>query len=160
MTTDGQLEAQNGRKKLEDQKIDGEVTSWDNRKQHGQGQQIQLCSVSVQDGTAALGKPRMCSNLSLNSVPKVVPETVPMFVWLTKIIRNLEGGMPVASFLRSFFLRAINVVMVWPVHVQKALQASDKLQTKCDVCCACQTIFTFITSHSSITRAVDPQKSS
>ena len=44
--------------------------------------------------------------------------------------------MPAASILHPSFLQAINVVMLWPVHVQKVPQASEhlcpaKLQTRC-----------------------------
>ena len=50
--------------------------------------------------------------------------------------------MSAASFLHSSFLQAINVVMLWPVHVQKVPQTSEhlcpaKLQTRCNVYCAC-----------------------
>ena len=58
----------------------------------------------------------------------------------------LEGGMSAASFLHSSFLQVISAAMLWPVHVQKVPQASEhlcpeKLQTRCDICCACQSIF-------------------
>ena len=51
--------------------------------------------------------------------------------------------MSAASFLHSSFLQEINAVMLWPVHVQKVPQASEhlcpaKLQTRCNICCACQ----------------------
>ena len=54
---------------------------------------------------------------------------------------TLEDGMSAASFLHSSFLQAINVVMLWPVHVQKVPQALEhccpaKLQTRCNICCA------------------------
>ena len=57
--------------------------------------------------------------------------------------------MLAASFLRSSLLRVINAVMLWPVHVQKVPQASEhlcpaKLQTRYDICCACQSICPFI----------------
>ena len=50
--------------------------------------------------------------------------------------------------------------MVWPVHVQKVPQASKHLcpailQTRCDVCCACQSVCSFIPSDSCMARAVD-----
>ena len=77
---------------------------------------------------------------------------------------TLEGGMSAASFLHSSFLQAINAVMLWPVHVQKVPQASEhfcptKLQTRCDICCACQSICLFIPTDSGVPRTVDPQKS-
>ena len=67
------------------------------------------------------------------------------------------GGMSAASFLHSSFLQAINAVMLWPVHVQKVPQASEhlcpaKLQTRCDICCACQSICPFIPTDSSMPR--------
>ena len=68
-------------------------------------------------------------------------------------ISTLEGGMSAASFLHTSFLQAINAVMVWPVHVQEVSQASEhlcpaKLQTRCDICCACQSICPFIPTDS------------
>ena len=70
--------------------------------------------------------------------------------------------MSAASFLHSSFLQAISSVMLWLVHVQKVPQASEhlcpaKLQTRCDVCCACQSICPFIPTDSGMARAVDPQ---
>ena len=75
-----------------------------------------------------------------------------------------EGGMSAASFLHSSFLQAINAVMLWPVHVNKVTQASEhlcpaKLQTRCDIFCACQSICPFIPTDSGVPRAVDLQKS-
>ena len=60
-----------------------------------------------------------------------------------------EGGLSAASFLHSSFLRAINAVMLWPVHVQEVPQASEyicpaKLQTRCDICGAYQSVCLFI----------------
>ena len=54
-----------------------------------------------------------------------------------------EGGMSATSFTsfpHSLFLKAISVVMLWPVHVEKVPQASEhlctaKLQTRCHLCC-------------------------
>ena len=76
-----------------------------------------------------------------------------------------EGGMSAASFLHSSRLQAISAVMLLPVHVQKVPQASEhlcpvKLQTRCDICCACQSICTFIPTDSGVSRVVDPQKPS
>ena len=53
-----------------------------------------------------------------------------------------KRGLLAASFLNSSFLQASNNVMLWLVHVQKVPQASEhlcpaKLQTRCDICCAC-----------------------
>ena len=80
------------------------------------------------------------------------------------LFSTLEGGMSAVSFLHSSFLQVINAVMLWPVHVQKVPQASEhlcpaKLQTRCDICCACQSIWLFIPTDSSMLRTVDPQKS-
>ena len=77
---------------------------------------------------------------------------------------TLEGGMSAASFLHSSFLQAINAVMLWLVRVEKVPQASEhlcpaKLQTICDICCACQSICPFIPTDSGVPRTVDPQKS-
>ena len=77
---------------------------------------------------------------------------------------TLEGGMSAASFLHFSFLQAINAVMLWPVHVQKVPQTSEflcpaKLQTRCDICCACQSICPFIPTDSGVPRTVYPHKS-
>ena len=66
--------------------------------------------------------------------------------------------MLAASFLSSSFLRAASDVMLWLVHVQKAPRASKhpyraKLQTRCDVCWACQTFCPFILTDSGMPRA-------
>ena len=63
------------------------------------------------------------------------------------------GGMSAASFLHSSFLQAINAVMLWLVRVEKVPQASEhlcpaKLQTRCDICCVCQSISPFIPTDS------------
>ena len=70
---------------------------------------------------------------------------------------TLEGGMSAVSFLHSSFLQAVNAVMLWPVHVQKVSQASEhlypaKLQTGCDICCACQSMCPFIPTDSGMPR--------
>ena len=88
--------------------------------------------------------------------------------------------MSAASFLHSSFLQAINAAMLWPVHVQKVPQASEhlcpgklqticdiscacqficpgKLQTICDISCACQSICPFIPTDCGVPRTVDPQ---
>ena len=79
-------------------------------------------------------------------------------------LSTLEGGMSAASFLHSSFLQAVNAVMFWLVCVEKVPQASEhlcpaKLQTRCDICCACQSICPFIPTDSGVPRTVDPQKS-
>ena len=53
--------------------------------------------------------------------------------------------MSAASFLHSSFLQAVNAVMFWLVRAEKVPQASEhlcpaKLQTRCDICSACQSI--------------------
>ena len=63
-----------------------------------------------------------------------------------RLFSTVEGGISTASFLHSSILQVINTVMRWPVHVQKIPQASEhlcpaKLQTRCDICCACQSIW-------------------
>ena len=67
----------------------------------------------------------------------------------------LEGGMSAASFLHSSFLQAVNAVMLWLVRAEKVPQASEhlcpaKLQTRCDICCACQSICPFIPTDSGV----------
>ena len=69
--------------------------------------------------------------------------------------------MSAASFLHSSFLQAISDVMLWPVRVEKIPQASEhlcpaQLQARCDICCACQSICTFIPTDSGVPRTVDP----
>ena len=54
--------------------------------------------------------------------------------------------------------------MLWLVCVEKVPQASEhlcpaKLQTRCDISCACQSICPFIPTDSSMPRTVDPLKS-
>ena len=71
--------------------------------------------------------------------------------------------MSATSFLHSSFLQAISAVMLWPVHVQKVPQASEHLcpawlQTRCDICCACQSTCPFIPTDPGVPRAVDKQK--
>ena len=66
-----------------------------------------------------------------------------------KLYSTLKGRVSTASFLHFSFLQVISAVMPWPVHVQKVPQASEhlcpaKLQTWCDICCACQSICPFI----------------
>ena len=79
-------------------------------------------------------------------------------------LSTLEGGMSAASFLHPSFLQAVSAVMLWLVRVEKVPQASEhlcpaKLQTRCDICCACQSICPFIPTDSGVPRTVDPQKS-
>ena len=71
--------------------------------------------------------------------------------------------MSAAFFLHSSFLQKISAVILWPVHVQKVLKASEhicpaKLRTRCDICCACQSICPFIPTDSGMPGAVDSQK--
>ena len=77
---------------------------------------------------------------------------------------TLEGGMSAVSFLHSSFLQAVSAVMLWLLCVEKVPQASEhlcpaKLQTRCDICCACQSICPFIPTDSGVPRTVDPQTS-
>ena len=124
-------------------------------------------SVSAQDGVIALGKTHTRSAPSLSSLPKVALKTVPIIIYLVehRSFSTLEGRMSAASFLQSSFLQAINAVMLWPVHGQKGPQASEhlcpaKLQTRCHIYCACQSICPlFISADSGVPRTVDPQKS-
>ena len=122
-------------------------------------------SVSAQDGIVALGKTHTRLALSLSSLPKVALETVPIFAWLKhRSFSTLEGGMSAASFLHSSFLQAFSVVMLWLVHVEKVPQASEylcpaKLQTRCDICCACQSICQAIPTDFGVPRTADTQKS-
>ena len=70
--------------------------------------------------------------------------------------------MSAASFLHSSFLQAVNAVMLWLVRAEKVPQASEhlcpaKLQTRCDICSACQSICPFIPTDSGLPRTVDPR---
>ena len=72
--------------------------------------------------------------------------------------------MSATSYLKSSFLQAINTGMLWPVHVQKVSQSSEhlcpaKLQTRCDICCACWSISPFIPTDYGMPMAVDPRES-
>ena len=122
-------------------------------------------SVSAQDGIVALGNTLICSAPSLSNLPKVAPETVPMFVWLnTDRSRPRRVEYRPLPFSTSLSLKTINAVMLWPVYVQKVHQASDhlcpaKLQTRCKIYCTCQSVCPFIPTDSGMSRAVDPQKS-
>ena len=116
-------------------------------------------SVLAQDGIVALGKAHTLSAPSLSSLPKVALENSTNICLVEhRSFSTLEGGMSVASFLRPSFLQAINAVMLWPVHGQKIPQASDhlcpaNLQTRCDICCACQSICKFIPADSGVPHA-------
>ena len=108
--------------------------------------QYELCAVSQQ---SPQGCPRNSANICLVE---------------HRSFSALWGGMSAASFLHSSFLRSISAVMLWPAHVQKVPQASEhlcpaKLQTRCHICCACQSICPFIPTESDVPRTVDPQKS-
>ena len=106
---------------------------------------------------------------TLRPVPQQSPQSCPrnsasICLVEHKSFSALEGGMSIASFLHSSFLQVINAVMLWPVHAEKVPQASEhlcpaKLQTRCDICCACQAICPFIPTDSGVPRTVDPQKS-
>ena len=106
-------------------------------------------SVSAQDGIVALGKAHTRSTPSLSSLPqgcpkkKQKPNSASICLVEHSSFSTLEGGMSAASFFHSSFLQAINAVMLRPVHVQKVPQVSEhlcpaKLQTRCNICCACQ----------------------
>ena len=110
----------------------------------------------------ALGKTHTLSVPSLNSLPKVGLETVPVFVRL-----NTDSSRPRKVECRPLpfsSLQAIKAEMLWPVHVQTVPQASQhlcpaKLQTRCDISCTCQSTCPFIPTDSGVPRAVNPQKS-
>ena len=71
-----------------------------------------------------------------------------------------EGGVSAATFVHFLFLQAITAVMLWPAYVQKVPQASEhlcpaKLQTSCNVYCACQSICPFSPADSGMPMAVE-----
>ena len=75
-----------------------------------------------------------------------------------------EDGISSTSFFHSSSLQAVNAKMLWSVHVRKNTQASEhlcpaKLQARCDICCACQSICPFIPTDSRMHRAESPRKS-
>ena len=82
----------------------------------------------------------------------------------TQIVPDLGRWMSADfSFLSSFLLANITA-MLWSVHARKVPQASKqlcpaKLQTRCGVRCAWQSICPFIHSDSSMARTVDAKKS-
>ena len=93
---------------------------------------------------------------SFHSCPR---NSANMCLVVHKSFSTLEGGMSAASFLHSSFLQGISAVMRWPVHVQKVPQASEhlcpaKLQTRCGICCTCQTICPFIPTDTGVPRSV------
>ena len=108
------------------------------------------------------GKAHMCSAPSLSSLPKVALETVPTFVWLntdSSRPRRVEcRPLPFSTHLS--FRRSRWRCSGLSCPCSKNSQASEhpcpaKLQTRCDICCACK----FIPTDSGMPRAVDPQKS-
>ena len=121
-------------------------------------------SVSAHDGIVELGK----AQSALNPVSQQSPQGCPgnsanICLVEHSSFSTLEGGMSADSFLHSSFLQAINAEMLWLVHVFKVLQASEhlcpaKLQTRCAMCCACQSICPFIPTDSGVPRTVDPQQ--
>ena len=121
-------------------------------------------SVSTQDGIVALGKAHRRSAPSLSSLPKVALEITPIFVWL---IEHRSFPTPRVEYRPLPFstpLQAISTAILWPVHVQNIPQASEhlcpaELQTRCDICCARQSVCLFIPTDPGMPRAVDPQKS-
>ena len=71
-----------------------------------------------------------------------------------------EDGISATSFLHSSFLQAISAVMLWPVCVQKVPLPSNhlcpvKLQIRCDICFACQSICHFISFDSGMVFAAE-----
>ena len=123
-------------------------------------------SVSAQNGIVALEKAHERSAPSLWSLVKVALETVPMFVcWNTDRFPSKEGECrPLLFSILNCFLQAINAVILWSVDVPKVpplrISCPAKLQTRYDVCCACQSICPFILTDSDMLRVVDSQKSS
>ena len=119
-------------------------------------------SVSAQDGIVALGKAHTLSAPSLQQSPQGCPRNSANICLVEhRSFSTLEDGMSAASFLHSSFLQAVSAVMLWLVRVEKIPQASEhlcpaKLQTRCDICCACQSICPFIPTDSGVPRTVDP----
>ena len=107
-------------------------------------------SVSALDGIELLRKAHTRSAPSLSCFPKVALETVPVCVVEHRSFSTLEDGMSSASFLHSSLLQAISAMILWPVHVEKVSQASEQLAllTRCDICCACQSVCPFIPTDS------------
>ena len=104
--------------------------------------------------------------LFFRQCPSFCSQTVLGFFFLVehRSITTPEGEVSAAFFLHSSFLQTTSAMMLWPVHVQKIPQASKhlclaKLQTRCDICCACKSVCCFIPSDPGVARAVDPRKS-
>ena len=130
----------------------------------GVGFSLSSVSVSAQDGIVVLGKAHTHSAPSQQSPQSCPRNSTNICLVEHKSFPIPEGGMSAASLLHSSFLQAISAVMLWPVHVQKVPQASEHLcpamlQTRCDICCACQSICLFFPTDYGVPRTVDLQKS-
>ena len=121
-------------------------------------------SFSAQNGVVVLGKAHTRSASSLRSLPSCPRNSANVCLVEHSLFLVSEGGMLATFSLHSSFLQAISAVMLWPVYVQNIPQASEhlcrtKLQTRCDICCACQSICPYIGTDSGMPSTVDPQKS-
>ena len=108
---------------------------------------------SSYDGILAFGKPARTAP-SLSSLPPVVLERVPMFIWLNK-----DCSRPRREQSRPSSLEETSAVMLWPALAQKIPLDSEhrcpaKLQISCDVHCAYSPVYLFIPCDSPVVRAV------
>ena len=106
-------------------------------------------SVSAEDVIVVIGKAHTCSAPFLCCLPKVALETVPIFVWL-----NTDHFWPWrVEFWPLSFSTPLSVSrsMLWCCGLsmfRKLFKLRSfcpaKLQTRCDICCTCQSICLFI----------------
>ena len=102
---------------------------------------------SVQDGVMAVGKAHTRSVTSLNSLPKIVLEKVAMFVWLntdhSRLRRVERRPLPFTSplFFGLSVLWYSDLAMFQKIPRAPKHFCPAKLQTKCSVWCACQSVY-------------------
>ena len=88
--------------------------------------------------------------------PQGCPRNSANIVWLnTDRSRPWRVECRPLPFSTPLSFRAINAVMLWLLRVEKVPQTSEhlcpgKLQTRCDICCACQAVCSFIPTDSGI----------
>ena len=121
-------------------------------------------SVFAQDGIAAPGKAHTRSSPSQQPRQGCPCNSADVCLVEHRSFPKLESGMLAASFLPSSFLRVTTAVMLQPAHVQKVPQALKhlcpaKVQTRCDVFCACQSYARSFPSDCNMARTADILKS-
>ena len=120
-------------------------------------------SLSFCSRRQCLGNAHMCSAPSLSSLPKVAPKTVPSVCLNTDHFQPQRVEYwPLPFFTPLSFRRSMlwcsGLSMFRKFHKPPST-CPAKLQTRCEICCAWQSICPFIPTDSGMPRAVDPQKS-